>query len=209
MSTASTVLTKPVGKKRGPKGVEGLKTEIDRLKSEVAMLKPQVVKQESDFANRLAMEHNEKHLKLEIELQDLRTAHGQVQRKARQLGNDVAERDALLDSLRESHAEAMERAAHECAREHEKELNSKLRMIAHRDEKLVQARVRETEFAALQRRCAAAEAAEESHENLEGDVEQLTTLCADRLLTIKRLCGKLGGRPQVSRSEAELEQCTQ
>ena len=39
-------------------------------------------------------------------------------------------------------------------------------------------------------------------------MQRLELLNSQRLGTIKRLCGKLGGRPQVTRTEEELEDCS-
>ena len=49
---------------------------------------------------------------------------------------------------------------------------------------------------------------EDSKREAELNVQRLELLNSERLATIKRLCGKLGGRPQVSRSEEELENCS-
>ena len=55
--------------RRGLKGVDGLRQQVADLKAEVALLKPQIMKRECDYENRRQMEHNEKVLLLERELE--------------------------------------------------------------------------------------------------------------------------------------------
>ena len=54
----------------------------------------------------------------------------------------------------------------------------------------------------------AARKLEDSEKAAELEVQRLELLNSQRLGTIKRLCGKLGGRPQVTRTEEELEDCS-
>ena len=130
----------------------------------------------------------------------------------------VAERDAAVAALRIEHEGALldlkqmgEAALLECERVAKKQFNiaiaAKERMIANRDAKLLLARAREQELLDVESRCAAAEQIAWTVPSLERRVEEAEQVGVERLLTIKRLCGKLGGRPQLSRTDASLESC--
>ena len=184
--------------RRGPKGVEGLKRELSELKSEIATLRPQIKKRECDFENRQAMLFNEKVRVLEIELEEnnlaLAKCRGAVRRHRE--ASDAA--SAALVKQRLDFEGELRDAANAAKKETNMVVAAKMRMIAHRDLKLEQAKE-------------ALEAEKRTHEQAmeESALEKqsLEELCTERLSTIKRLSGKLGGRPQVRRAEEELAQC--
>ena len=60
----------------------------------------------------------------------------------------------------------------------------------------------------LKQAAAEAEALSSDHASLVREAAELRAQSAERLLTIRRLAGKGGGRPVVNRSEEDLQQCT-
>jgi small-conductance mechanosensitive channel len=178
--------------KRGPKSAHELRGEIKKVMKERDDYRAQLRRRETDFENRTRALHSAKVQTLTSKLE----TDGDLARRAR----EAAVRSAAESAKR---ADEVDQLTAQLARERirfEAELHdadvaaknrlsvavaTKVRMIASRDAKLADAK----------------EAADEIQRELDAQVE----LHTERLATIRRLCGKVGGRPRVPRTEEELE----
>ena len=206
----------PNKRKRGSKGVAGLKAIIEEQRALIAVLQPQIEKKECDYENRQRMEHSEIVLKLKEELDEQKRTGSTLGTKLKALTKafDIntsamaAERVAFEGTLMDAAASAQVRydEANAAAiiklsaaeRSRDIVIATKERMILHRDAKLEDARILALE---------ASKASAEDILILNAKISNLETLNDERLVTIKRLCGRLGGRPNVSRNEEELDEC--
>lgn len=155
----------------------------------------QLRRRETDFENRTKAEHSNtvRQLESRLETDDI------VRTKAKEAeARSTAEADRLRHEL------ASERISHEGElRERERAATSKFniamstkdRMILKRDSKIEEANVKTLE-------------AIEDKERVERELERAYAKNTERLNTIKNLCGRLGGRPLLCRTEAELALCT-
>jgi hypothetical protein len=169
---------------------------------------------ESDYAKHGDAEHLDTINKLETRVRDLEGAAGK--RATVQRALDACE--AQIAGERIAHEGALLEAARAAEKKLAVALAGKDRAIAHRDAKLaglpaMQAALCAGEAALRQMRmrCSAAEREAAERETAERalqlEVESLTAINDERLARIRSLSGRLGGRPQESRSTQELTEC--
>ena len=125
--------------RRGPKGAEIIKRENAELKAELAVLRPQILKRECDYENRREALHNEQMQMLVAELSASRIALVKSRGEAKRCQDEASKGSAQLASERM----AFEGSLLDAREAAQKELNiavaAKVRMIASRDAKLVEA----------------------------------------------------------------------
>ena len=184
-----------------------LQERAEAAEAQVEVLRPQVAKMESDYGKAQDAKHLDEVNKLKKAVEGLESSARQRKSELAMVPQALDRSDALVASERLTHEGEMFDAANAA----KKTLAIKERMISNRDAKLEGVPGMETELRALRVRCSAAESAAEqtaaSVPALEQQVAGLKQQVAERLVTIKRLNGRLGGRPQTLRSEEELEEC--
>ena len=219
------------GKKRGPKSKDEkivlLQEVVAALRAEVAVLSPQVAKRQSDWAERQEMLWNEKVQKLEREAAALKSESDSLRRDKNRMSATANATDAQLAALRIEHVgaladitSAMNAKMQDASARADKVLRcakietaTKVRMIDSRDAKLSEggAEIRRLGDAlmTMRSRCETAELVSADVPVLEKRCSDAETRYAERGLVIKRLCGKLGGRPGMTRTDDELGDCPQ
>ena len=144
----------------------------------------QLLRRETDFENRTRAVHSEEVRKLQSTVETTDAAATWLRSSA---ARSASEADKLRAQLAAQLIDAEgKRVEAEAAAQ--KKLNiaiaAKDRMIATRDTKLAEA--------------------QEALDAIRGELDAAVELSADRLTTIRRICGKLGGQPQITRTEGEL-----
>jgi hypothetical protein len=173
--------------------LENIKAENLQLKEVVNVLRVQIGKRECDFAVSEGAQYQAVIDKLKTELGDVQRAAEKLRGVEKRCGAELAVRVAQLTSEREVSEIALTKQMNIA-------LGAKSRMIAARDQKL--------ELAQRTLDDAAREAGRELQESAE-KVTALELVAAKRLASIRSICGRLGGRPELSRTVAELEELAQ
>ena len=152
------------------------------MKAERDDYRAQLQRRETDFEQRTRSDHTDALLKFEKLEHTIRDAC----RKATEAANRKEEAAAELSYSIAAERIAFEGRLTDAAKEAAKAMAVKERMIARRDEKLADA----------------ADAASKLQTLLDAEHE----VSADRLITIRKICGKLGGKPRKPRAEIEMEE---
>ena len=172
------------------------------LKKANAKLSASLARHESDARYFMSKEINEVKLELTTQIGDLnrQATKLRLKEKVANGARDIAVTDlanALLafETETSEHKVAMLKTKEASERQRDNAVAVKERVIANRDEKLRVLTIEAKDQAALY----------SSQAELHSDaLAALETVNAERLMTIKRMAGKLGGRPHAPRTEEEL-----
>ena len=179
--------------KRGPKSKEWFQSELTSVKKERDGLRSQLARRECDFEQRTKSDHCDEVRKLTSTIETEINSRKSWRKKAAKFEQEADEARASLTAERiatEGQRLETERAAN---KRFNFAIAVKDRMIAARDDKLEQLKA---EIKTLN---------EKEKVNIE-KMHAVEALCADRLTTIRKVSGKLGGRPEVLRNQEELEE---
>ena len=186
-----------MSKKRGPKSKATKLEELKEVIKERDEYRSQIHRRETNYEQRQRSEHDEEIRKLKSALETAADSAQTARAKASAL--EIAADKALATLTAERIAN--EGARLEAERIAQKHFNTaialKERMITTRDGKLD---LLKEEILALSKQKVEAERVSDER------IEALDAVCAERLVTIRKISGKLGGRPCNSRTEDELDE---
>ena len=146
------------------------------------------------------MLHNEKVQAIQTELETTTRALLKSRGDVRRLNEQVKNVSAQLDFERRDSQQVLSETVEKALRKANIIIAVKERMITSRDAKLERAE---------QALRAADRSREDAVNAISLQLEEADRTSAERLATIRRICGKLGGRPNLSRTSDDLEELGQ
>ena len=171
--------------KRGPRDSTQLKSLLDAMTKERDDYRGQLRRRETHFENRTAAVHTDTVRKLESQLRSKMEVERMHKHNAKRAAEEVDLLRSQLTAERIAHEGVLHEANRAAKTRFDIAIAAKNRMIASRDAKLTEAR----------------NAADEIQEALDAQL----LVSAERLATVRQICGRLGGRPRSGLTDDDLE----